>query len=67
MLDPAYIPIRDFKDRFYPGRPWRPELIEEERRKLFLEQQREDDGDSSKVQTSFESMLIDPILAGRRQ
>jgi len=26
MLEGAYIPMKDFKDTFYPGKPWTPSL-----------------------------------------
>jgi len=27
-VDRAYIPLRDFKDRFYPGRKWKANFSE---------------------------------------
>jgi hypothetical protein len=37
-LEGAYILMKDFKDKFYPGRPWKPEVDTkaEERRRMAI-------------------------------
>jgi hypothetical protein len=59
-LEGAYILMKDFKDRFYPGRSWNPDIdnLSDERRRM----QRLEKDDSS---VTSESVAISTIMQGR--
>ena len=60
----AYISLRDFKDLFYPARPWQPQYVmttaEAESKKNYI-----DNGDDQEDNYSEASMLIDNIMQGK--
>ena len=62
-LDRAYIPIRDFKDRFYPGRPWAAEYESksEVQRRRMMER---DSRDSKAGSITSESVHISTVMQG---
>lgn len=56
-IEKAYIPLREFKDRFYPGRKWKADFGELEIRSR-VQAANDDDGQSDN-QSEAASMLID--------
>ena len=56
-IEKAYIPLREFKDRFYPGRKWKADFGELEIRSR-VQAVNDDDGQSDN-QSEAASMLID--------
>ena len=57
-IEKAYIPLRDFKDRFYPGRKWKADFGELEIRSR-VQAVKDDGGQSDDGQSEAASMLID--------
>ena len=53
--------MRDFKDRFYPGRPWNPDIDNESEERRRMDRLRKDDSSS----VTSESVAISTIMQGR--
>lgn len=60
-LEGAYIYMREFKDYFYPGRPWNPDIDTESDERRRMEAIRRDDASS----VTSESVAISTIMQGR--
>jgi hypothetical protein len=61
--DKAFMPLRDFKDRFYPGRTWKGDFGKVEQiSKLALEKPEDIQEDQSHSEAS---MMIDQIMEGK--
>ena len=57
----AFIPLRDFKDRFYPGRKWKADFADLPTFAQKVEKAEKDNDDQSEVP----SLMIDQIMEGK--
>lgn len=62
-VDRAYIPLRDFKDRFYPGRKWKADFTEVIGFKTLSLKEKESNVNDD--QSEVPSMMIDQIMEGK--
>ena len=62
-VERAYIPLRDFKDRFYPGRKWQADFTEVVGFKT--QSLKENDQTINDDQSEAPSMMIDQIMEGK--
>ena len=60
----GHIPILRFKDAFYPGRPWKPEYMNEIERQKMLKDKKDA---GVKSDDMSESMKLSDIMAGKTQ
>jgi len=60
--DKAYMPLRDFKDRFYPGRTWKGDFGKVEQISKVPIEKPVDLEDESRSEAS---MMIDQIMEGK--
>ena len=60
-LQGAYIPIRDFKERFYPGRSWEPQFDAQSEERRRLEAMANDDASSA----TSKSVAVSTIMQGK--
>ena len=63
-LKGAYIPARDFKDKFYPGRIWKPDMETPAERVERLKREKEQAREGQESNVDSESIAISQIMQG---
>jgi len=63
--DKAHISLRDFKDLFFPARPWQPQYVMTTAEAESKKNQNQINGEDQDDNYSEASMLIDNIMQGK--